>query len=355
MKRHCSQGFTIVELLVVISIIALLVGMLLPALGKARDSARLRQSSLNLRQLGVAHQMYASEWNDRQYQLSRDDFGTKENLAAYMARPDKRYGIPLGWANGSLWTFSPTSCAPCFEPIVFQGPGAGFGFFRVPNTPAMTQYLSGRMYDPVYWAPKDRVLLDEMGVEECFEHPGELCLPEGGQPLYVETSYCLSPAALYSPDVFSPPPPYGTGWQGPWTLPGGFRVPAASQARYPDLKTHMLEHSWLQNPPTACNPNFVSSNPFTQCEPYYFNHGVESQPVTLFYDGHVALIGLLQAERYDNQHLLQAGYALWSHDTPFGGPPNGGYFMGDAYNKSKTSFHILTTGGIVGRDITGGF
>jgi prepilin-type N-terminal cleavage/methylation domain-containing protein len=348
MKRRALRGFTIVELLVVISIIALLVGILLPAIGKARDSARLRQSSSNLRQLAGAHHIYASEWNDRQYQLSRDNFGAfgATNLAGYMsADPANFYNIPLGWANGFLWIFSPTSCPPCFEPIAFGG--SGFGFFRVPNTPAMTQYLSGRMYDPVWWAPKDRVLLDEMGVEECFEHPGELCLPEGGQPFYVETSYCLSPAALYSPDVFSPPAPHGLGWQDPWSLAGGFRVPAMSQSRYPDLKTHILEHSWLQNPPTECNPNLLSTNPFTECEPYYFNHGVESRPVTLFYDGHVAVIGTEQAQRSDYQHRTQAGYGLWSTDTPFGGP--------DGYDSTATSFHILTTDGILGRDIAGGF
>jgi prepilin-type N-terminal cleavage/methylation domain-containing protein len=355
MKRRVRQGFTIVELLVVISIIALLLGILLPAIGKARDSARLRQSSSNLRQLAAAHQMYASEWNDRQLQFSRDNFGAfgATNLAGYMsADAANSYFIPLGWANGSLWIFSSSSCASCFEPISFQ---SSFGYFRMWNLPAFTQYISGRMFDPTFFAPKDRVLLDEHGAEECFEHPGDICLPEGGGTTVVPPSYALSPAALYSPDVFDPPAPHGTGWQNPWSLPGGFRTPAMSQARYPDLKTHMLEHNWLQNPPTECNPNLLAWSPYTDCEPYYFNHGVESRPVTLFYDGHVAVVGTEQAERSDYQHRVQAGYGLWSTDTPFGGPPNGGYFMGDGYDSTATSFHILTTDGILGRDIAGGF
>ena len=138
------------------------------------------------------------------------------------------------------------------------------------------------------------------------------------------------------------------GGEGPLLHPeGGFR--------YPDLKTHILEHNWLQSPPTECNPNLLNNSPFTECEPYYFNHGVESRPVTLFYDGHVSVIGTEQAQRSDFQQLTQAGYGLWSRDTPLGGPPNGGYFMGDGYDTTATSFHILTTDGILGRDIAGGF
>ena len=56
--------FTLVELLVVIAIIAILSALLLPSLGKARDTAKSMKCMSNLKQFGAAGLMYASDYND---------------------------------------------------------------------------------------------------------------------------------------------------------------------------------------------------------------------------------------------------------------------------------------------------
>ena len=75
-KRKLWIGFTLVELLVVISVVSLLAGILLPALSKARDQARKLLGASNQRQIVSAVSLFAAD-NDQQYPESVATIGAE--------------------------------------------------------------------------------------------------------------------------------------------------------------------------------------------------------------------------------------------------------------------------------------
>jgi prepilin-type N-terminal cleavage/methylation domain-containing protein/prepilin-type processing-associated H-X9-DG protein len=133
-RRACA--FTLVELLVVIGIIAVLVGILLPVMGKAREQARRTACLSNLRQIHAIFNMYAIENRDH---------------------------VPLGYRRNIKQ----------FNSMIFSGTTGKFCVFGI-------LYMTGQMGTPeIYFCPSN---VDPQSILQSETNPWPPG-PEGPEPL----------------------------------------------------------------------------------------------------------------------------------------------------------------------------
>jgi len=145
-----TKGFTLIELLVVIAIIGILAAILLPALARARESARRSTCQNNLKQMGIIFNMYANESKDMYPPLKIWDCKSPPGLSG-----DRTFNGP------SLYPEYLTDVGICVCPSDSDATSVFNGFHKDddPTKPVEPCRLARGSYYYVGWVLNEQVCL----------------------------------------------------------------------------------------------------------------------------------------------------------------------------------------------------
>jgi prepilin-type N-terminal cleavage/methylation domain-containing protein/prepilin-type processing-associated H-X9-DG protein len=149
-SRRRTRGFTLAELLVVISIIVLLIGLSVPALSRARESAKRAKCLSNVRQLRIALQLYADSHDGRVPPRDYDEGAVwVDRLESYYANrkllrcPTDRRGVDQSYLmNGFIDYFVMHSFRGNWDEFFGAYKSGGFAGIRLSSIPKQAETIA---------------------------------------------------------------------------------------------------------------------------------------------------------------------------------------------------------------------
>jgi prepilin-type N-terminal cleavage/methylation domain-containing protein/prepilin-type processing-associated H-X9-DG protein len=219
MKRNAKNGFTLIELLVVIAIIAILAAMLLPALAKAKQKAQGIACVSNLRQWGLALNMYLDD--------NQNIFPLPKIATATPGSPGYNENTP-GWSN-----FADFHNAD-------QGDSAWFN--------ALPSYIGGKA---LWEIAVNSASAGFVNSKKIFDCPGVMQPAENTDPNRIVFNYGMNPKGNTGLDASIA---YGTTFKSTMVQnPSAFVFMGDGRARSKDLpyygvptKEVGVQHCWVQ-------------------------------------------------------------------------------------------------------------